>query len=748
YSPSGVILNRGYPFVKVEGERTDHPHHIGMYFTVDIEEEKFWGNSRDPLPAIKHIKTTKMKGGVGKGTLSTLMYWVGMDGKVLLEENREMIFSAVEGQAQYAIDFTIILKAVTKEVVFVDNKEGMFAVRVAHWLNERGTGRYLSSNGEETEKNVWGKRAKWMRLEGRKAGKKYGIAIFQHPRSVNYPTYWHARGYGCFTANPLGQYVFQKARKVKNPQPLNLTLKKGESSLFKFRMLIYEGPQGKEQLDKEFENYGATASVVAPGGKVRKLAGGFKFTEGPAADARGNVYFTDVPNNRIHKWSTDGRLTTFRENSGGANGLFFDKDGNLLVCEGDNRRIVSIDTQGSVKILADKYNNRRFNKPNDLWADPKGGIYFSDPVYGQVEKGQDGGHVYYLTPDRKKVIRVIDDYVWPNGMIGTPDGKTLYVTDPGDKKTYVYTVNSDGTLSNKRLFAPEGSDGMTIDTEGNIYLTTRVVVVYDRDGNKIETIDTPEKPSNVCFGGKDNQMLFITARKSLYAVPMRVRGVGRMTGQSGMNIPTDYQLVYSQSFDEAGSLDDFEFADAAKWEFSEQGKSGGALEFLGPGKYKPKVRSPRVLGLLSGKLFGDFILEADLFQTGKEYGHRDMCMFLNFQDPSEFYYVHIATRADPHAHNIFIVNNQPRTAIAKKTTKGIDWGKQVWHRVRLERDTSAGTIIVYFDDMNNPLMIAEDKSFRLGRIGFGSFDDTGKIDNVKIWAPRVVKSEKIFFEKK
>ena len=531
YSPSGVILNRGCPFVKVKGERTDHPHHMGMYFTVDIEEEKFWGNSRDPLPAIKHIKTNKMKGGVGKGTLSTLMHWVGMDGKVLLEENREMIFSAIEGQDQYAIDFTIILKAVTKEVVFVDNKEGMFAVRVAHWLKEDATGRYLSSNGEETAKKVWGKRAKWMRLEGRKEGKRYGIAIFQHPRSVNYPTYWHVRSYGCFTANPLGQYAFQKTNKVENPQPLNLTLKKGESALFKFRMLIYEGPQGKEQLDKEFENYDASASVVAPGGKVKKLADGFKFTEGPAADARGNVYFTDIRNNRIHKWSTDGKLTTFRENSGGANGLFFDKDGNLVVCEGDNRRVVSIDMQSGVKVLADRYNNRRFNKPNDLWIDPKGGVYFSDPVYGRVEKEQDGQHVYYITPDGKNVIRVIDDYVRPNGMIGTPDGKTLYVTDRGDKKTYVYTVNSDGTLSNKKLFAPVGSDGMTTDTKGNIYLTTKTVEVYDRDGNKIEIIETPEVPANVCFGGPDNQTLFITARTSLYSVPMRLSGVGKETGR-------------------------------------------------------------------------------------------------------------------------------------------------------------------------------------------------------------------------
>jgi len=269
------------------------------------------------------------------------------------------------------------------------------------------------------------------------------------------------------------------------------------------------------------------ASVVAPGTKVEKLAGDFRFTEGPAADAKGNVFFSDIPNNRIHKWSLDGGLTTFRENSGGSNGLYFDKKGNLLACEGGGRRLVSIDPKGRVTVLADKYDNKKFNSLNDLWLDPKGGIYFTDPRYGRKKDDmeQDGEHVYYLTPDRKKIIRVIDDMVRPNGIIGTPDGKTLYVADHGGQKTFVYTVKKDGTLSNKKLFAPEGSDGMTIDNEGNVYLTTKVVAVYNKKGKKIETIEVPEGPANVCFGGKDKQTLFITARTSLYAVRMRVKGL-------------------------------------------------------------------------------------------------------------------------------------------------------------------------------------------------------------------------------
>jgi gluconolactonase len=263
--------------------------------------------------------------------------------------------------------------------------------------------------------------------------------------------------------------------------------------------------------------------VVAEGAKVEKLAGGFRFTEGPAADKEGNIFFTDIPNNRIHKWTLDGKLITFDQDSGGANGLFFDKKGNLLVCEGVRRRVASIGRNRRKKILADKYNNKMLNSPNDLWADLNGGVYFTDPRYGDRGGMEQGGEcVYYLSPDHKKLIRVIDDLIKPNGVIGTANGKTLYVADHEGGKTFEYSINKDGTLSNKKLFAPEGSDGMTIDNEGNVYLTTDAVVVYNKDGERIETIEVPEQPSNVCFGGKDKRTLFITARTSLYSVQMRV----------------------------------------------------------------------------------------------------------------------------------------------------------------------------------------------------------------------------------
>ncbi len=266
-------------------------------------------------------------------------------------------------------------------------------------------------------------------------------------------------------------------------------------------------------------------SLLAPGAQVKMLVDDFQFTEGPAGDAVGNVYFTDIPNNRIIKWSLDGTPTVFLDNSGGANGLYFDRAGNLFACQGEARRLVSVSPKGEITVLVDKYRGKKFNSPNDLWIDPKGGVYFSDPRYGNREgMEQAGEYVFYLTPDRKTVVRVISDMVRPNGLIGTPDGTTLYVADAGAGKIYAYQINKSGTLAKKRLFAPEGSDGMTIDNKGNVYLTTQVVAIYDSKGKKIEEIQVPEQPANVTFAGKDNSTLFITARKSLYAVQMQVKG--------------------------------------------------------------------------------------------------------------------------------------------------------------------------------------------------------------------------------
>jgi len=272
--------------------------------------------------------------------------------------------------------------------------------------------------------------------------------------------------------------------------------------------------------------------IIAPGAKVKKLADGFKFTEGPAVDAEGNVFFTDQPNDRICKWSVDGKLSDFLKPSGRSNGLYFDKRGNLLACADMDNQLWSIDPEGKATVLVKNYKGKLLNGPNDLWEDLKGGIYFTDPLYKRPywtrdpAMQQDGQHVYYLKPDRKKLVRITEDLVQPNGIIGTPDGRMLYVADIGDRKTYVYNIEADGTLSGKKLFCSMGSDGMTIDSEDNIYLTGRGVTVFNPAGEKIEQIPIEAGwTANVTFGGTDRHTLFITAQTSLYSLQMRVKGV-------------------------------------------------------------------------------------------------------------------------------------------------------------------------------------------------------------------------------
>jgi len=271
-------------------------------------------------------------------------------------------------------------------------------------------------------------------------------------------------------------------------------------------------------------------SPIAPGAKVEKLAGEFKFTEGPAADAGGNVYFTDQPNDRILVWSVEGKLSTFLQPAGRSNGLYFDRKGNLLACADEKNQLWSIAPDKKVTVLVERYGGKLLNGPNDLWIHPGGGIYFTDPYYrrkywnrGPMEQG--GQHVYYLSPDRKTLRPVATDLLQPNGIIGTPDGKKLYVADIRAGKTYVYSIQKNGDLSEKKLFCEMGSDGMTRDQEGNVYLTGRGVTIFDRDGKKIENIPIQEGwTANVCFGGKDRRTLFITASGSLYSIRMRVKG--------------------------------------------------------------------------------------------------------------------------------------------------------------------------------------------------------------------------------
>jgi hypothetical protein len=196
-------------------------------------------------------------------------------------------------------------------------------------------------------------------------------------------------------------------------------------------------------------------------------------------------------------------------------------------------------------------------------------------------------------------------------------------------------------------------------------------------------------------------------------------------------VPGDGKPAYVQNFEKKDFLKAFRFTQPDKWIVSD-GKSGKALEFTGISDYQPPHRSPHTIGLISDMKFGSFVLEADLLQTGREYGHRDMCIIFGFTDPSHFYYSHIASKMDDNAHQIMIVNDAPRKKISTFTTQGIEWGDKVWHKVRVQRNIATGTIKVFYD--GNLIQEATDTTHQHGYIGFGSFDDSGKIDNVKIWS--------------
>jgi gluconolactonase len=270
--------------------------------------------------------------------------------------------------------------------------------------------------------------------------------------------------------------------------------------------------------------------LIQPGAQLEKLADGFLFTEGPTCDAKGNIYFTDQPNDRIMVWSIDGQLSTFLQPCGHSNGLSFDKDGNLWACADEKNELWRISPDKTVMAIPSKYQDKLLNGPNDLFILRNGGVYFTDPFWkrtwwSHTTMPQDCQAVYYLAPDHKTITRVINDFAGPNGIVGTPDGKTLFVADHAGKKTWSYKINKDGNLSNKKLFCEMGSDGMTIDSKGNLYLTGRGITIFDKSGKQVGYIAVPDAgTTNVCFGGPDLKSLFITNMKGLYRIKMKIKG--------------------------------------------------------------------------------------------------------------------------------------------------------------------------------------------------------------------------------
>jgi len=276
-TPSGIEVSRRHPLTKIEGGSMDHEHHIGLFFAVDqVNGVNFWKNT-SISPQIRHVEITEMAGGTGTGKLSTVSHWIDDKRQVLLEERRTMVFLAGENENENAIDLSMDLTAKCPRIVFEDIEEGMFAIRLSDYLRESdpenspqpgrplpaeslsGTGRYFNSNGDETAKNVWGKRARWVALQGFRQGKVVGVAILNHPASINYPTYWHARNYGLFSANPLGQADFQRQQPRKyrknKVMPLRLTLEQGETAHFRFLVIVYEGFRTNEQIEERFKKF-------------------------------------------------------------------------------------------------------------------------------------------------------------------------------------------------------------------------------------------------------------------------------------------------------------------------------------------------------------------------------------------------------------------------------------------------------------------------------------------------------------
>jgi gluconolactonase len=252
------------------------------------------------------------------------------------------------------------------------------------------------------------------------------------------------------------------------------------------------------------------------------IARQFAFTEGPSADKHGNVYFTDQPNNQIWKYDNTGKLEKWMEPAGRSNGLYVDKKGNIVACADENNELWFITPSKKVHVILKDLDGKKFNGPNDVWVSPSGTVYFTDPYYQRDYWKRTSPellqqNVYYLNNKKPGVQLATNDVKKPNGIVGTKDGKLLYIADIGDGKIYRYKIMIDGSLSERHLFAETVSDGIAVDDAGNVYTCGNGVNVYNSEGTLIRHIKVPEKwTANACVGGKDKKYLFITASEGIY----------------------------------------------------------------------------------------------------------------------------------------------------------------------------------------------------------------------------------------
>lgn len=273
---------------------------------------------------------------------------------------------------------------------------------------------------------------------------------------------------------------------------------------------------------------------IGPKGKITKLHSNFKFTEGPAADAKGNVYFSDIPEEKIYKVDLEGKLSVFVEKSNHANGLMFNSKGELVACEMDGQ-IVAYDVATKKKrTVIDKFEGNRFNAPNDLVIDKNDGVYFTDPSFRAPKPMPQKKLGIYFTAGDGKVTRLIDDLPNPNGVILSIDEKTLYAIPTGQADMMAYPIEAPGKIGAGKVFCTlkqaegktgSGGDGLTIDSKGNLYITSALgLQVFDPAGKALGIIAFPEQPSNATFGGAGFNTLYVTARTSIYTVQMEATG--------------------------------------------------------------------------------------------------------------------------------------------------------------------------------------------------------------------------------
>lgn len=273
---------------------------------------------------------------------------------------------------------------------------------------------------------------------------------------------------------------------------------------------------------------------IGPSGEIRVVHEGFKFTEGPAADPNGRLYFTDIRSGRIYRANPGNEPDVILENSKGTNGLMFDGTGRLFGCQGGNGQIISIDVESKqITSIADQYESKRFNRPNDLVIDRQGGIYFTDPKLTALAKGKDA---FYYATAAGEVIRIGDALQYPNGIILSPDESKLYVLPYRSHDVMVYEIESPGKIDAGKVLcklqsehsrASTGGDGLSIDIDGNLYVAVpaiQSIQVVSPQGKTLGLIQLPEKPSNCAFGGTDMKTLYITAREYVYALPMEATG--------------------------------------------------------------------------------------------------------------------------------------------------------------------------------------------------------------------------------